>query len=117
MRALSFLAALVLIAVAAAPASAQNRRTPQRLSPQMNTPVAPRTNPGEVRRITVHSRNVQRTGRLRSHRGLRVNRMQRLNTRRLGTATPRLRVRRAPEGRFVRHNGSYFRVTPSRLRR
>lgn len=118
MRALSFLAVLLLVGLAAVPASAQQRRAAQRLSPNLNTPVVPRTHPGEVKRITVHSRNVRRTGRLASrYRGLRANRMQRLQTRRLGGATPRLRTLRAPEGRFVRRNGSYFRVTPSRLRR
>lgn len=116
MRALPLLAAFALLAVAV-PASAQTDRAPQRLSPRMNTPTVSHTNPGEIKRITVHSQNVRRTPRLGGQRGLRVHRMQQLHTRRLGTATPRMRVVRAPEGRFVRRNGSYFRVTPSRLRR
>ncbi len=117
MRALSLFAVLAILSLTAVPALAQQRGAIQRLRPNLNSPVAPRTNAGEVKRITVHSSNVRRMARLRSNRGLRVNRMRRINTRRLGSATPRLRTLRAPEGRFVRRNGSYFRVTPSRLRR
>ncbi|GAB5534353.1 MAG: hypothetical protein Rubg2KO_06020 [Rubricoccaceae bacterium] len=117
MRALSLFAVLALLSLAALPASAQNRGETQRLRPNMNSTVVPRTNAGEVKRITTQSRTLRRVPRLRSNRSLRANQMRRLTTRRLRTATPRLRTLRAPEGRFVRRNGSYFRVTPSRLRR
>ena len=117
MRAFSLFAALAILSLTAVPASAQNRGEVLRLRPTLNSPVAPQGNAGEVRRITVRSSNMRRVPRLRSNRGLRVNQLRRLRTRRLGGATPRLRTLRAPEGRFVRRNGSYFRVTPSRLRR
>lgn len=117
MRALSILTVVLLVVAASAPAVAQEHNAPERLSPRMYTPVTPRTNAGEVQRITVNSRSLRRAPQVRSQRGVRALRMQPLQTPRLRTATPRLRVLRAPEGRFVRINGSYFRVTPSRLRR
>ena len=118
MRAFSLLAALALFSLTAIPASAQQNRSTQRLSPTLNSPVVPRTNAGEARRVTNANRGLRSTRRVtpRAQR-LRSSRVRRINTRRVRIATPRLRTVRAPEGRFVRRNGSYFRVTPSRLRR
>ena len=112
MRALLFVATLALVGLAAAPASAQaplNRSQLRNVSP--GATVVLRSHAGETRRITTRARSVRQPGRLASrYKNLRVNRTRTLRAQPLRTATPALRTIRTQEGRFVRRNGSHFRV-------
>ena len=110
MRPLLFVAALAL--ATAAPAAAQGSpMQPQLRSASPGSTIVLRSNAGEARRVVTQTGSVRQPGRLAGrYKSLRVNRTRPTQLRRIRTATPALRTIRTQEGRFVRRNGSHFRV-------